>query len=42
MTEGEFRELFAAVSTWGSFRESPERGALNHLTPDRDFLTTPC
>ena len=29
----EFRELFDAVSNWG--RWSDERGALNHLTPDR-------
>ena len=35
MTEQEFRELFAQVSNWGGFAEHPERGALNHLTPDR-------
>ena len=35
MTEQEFRELFAQVSNWGAFAEHPERGALNHLTPDR-------
>jgi kynurenine formamidase len=29
----EFRELFAAVSNWG--RWDNDRGALNHLTPDR-------
>ena len=33
MTEGEFRELFKAVSTWG--RWDGDRGALNHLTPAR-------
>ena len=33
MTEGEFRDLFKAVSTWG--RWDGDRGALNHLTPAR-------
>jgi kynurenine formamidase len=35
MTEAEFRALFQAVSNWGRWSEHPERGALNHLTPDR-------
>jgi kynurenine formamidase len=35
MTEGEFRELFKAVSTWGRWDDDGERGALNHLTPAR-------
>ena len=35
MTEQEFRELFARVSNWGAFPEHPERGALNHLTPEK-------
>ena len=33
MTEGEFRDLFKAVSTWG--RWGGDRGALNHMTPAR-------
>jgi kynurenine formamidase len=33
MTAHEFRELFASVSNWG--RWTDERGALNHLAPDR-------
>lgn len=33
MTEGEFRDLFKAVSTWG--RWDGDRGALNHMTPAR-------
>ncbi len=35
MTAKEFRELFDAVSNWGRWGEVGERGALNHLTPDR-------
>jgi kynurenine formamidase len=35
MTAGEFRELFDEVSNWGRWSEGRERGALNHLTPDR-------
>jgi kynurenine formamidase len=35
MTAGEFRELFGAVSNWGRWGDGGERGALNHLTPDR-------
>lgn len=35
MTEGEFRALFDEVSNWGRWDERPERGALNHLTPER-------
>jgi kynurenine formamidase len=31
----EFRELFDAVSNWGRWKEAGERGALNHLTPER-------
>ena len=35
MTEGEFRQLFEAVSTWGRWDDQAERGALNLLTPTR-------
>ena len=35
MTAREFRELFDAVSNWGRWGEAGDRGALNHLTPDR-------
>ena len=35
MTEGEFRALFERVSNWGRWSDRPERGALNHLTPER-------
>ncbi len=35
MTEQEFRALFDQVSNWGRWSERPERGALNHLTPER-------
>ena len=35
MTASEFRELFDAVSNWGRWGEAGDRGALNHLTPDR-------
>jgi kynurenine formamidase len=35
MQESEFRALFKAVSNWGSWSDRPERGALNHLTPER-------
>ena len=35
MTESEFRALFEAVCNWGRWSEHPERGALNHVTPDR-------
>jgi Putative cyclase len=31
----DFTALFAAVSTWGRWGETDERGALHHLTPDR-------
>jgi kynurenine formamidase len=31
----EFRELFDSVSNWGRWTETGERGALNHLTPER-------
>src|SRR3954467_5043782 len=35
MTAQEFSELFDAVSNWGRWDDDGERGALNHLTPDR-------
>jgi kynurenine formamidase len=35
LIEREFRDLFASVSTWGGFREHPERGALNYLAAER-------
>jgi kynurenine formamidase len=35
MTAQEFRELFDAVSNWGRWEDGGERGALNHLTPER-------
>ena len=35
MRESEFRALFEQVSNWGRWSERPERGALNHLTPER-------
>ena len=35
VTSGEFDELFRTVSTWGRWGEDDERGALNHLTPER-------
>ena len=35
MRESEFRALFDQVSNWGRWSERPERGALNHLTPER-------
>lgn len=35
LTESEFREIFAAVSNWGRWGESDERGALNELTAER-------
>ena len=35
MREGEFRALFDEVSNWGRWSEDAERGALNHLTPER-------
>jgi kynurenine formamidase len=35
MTEGQFRELFEAVSNWGRWDDDGGRGALNHLTPAR-------
>jgi kynurenine formamidase len=35
MTANEFRELFDAVSNWGRWDDGRERGALNHLTPER-------
>jgi kynurenine formamidase len=35
MTEGQFRELFEALSNWGRWDDDGGRGALNHLTPAR-------
>jgi len=35
MTVAEFEALFEAVSTWGRWGADDERGALNHLTPER-------
>ena len=35
MTEGQFRELFDAVSNWGRWDDDGGRGALNYLTPAR-------
>ena len=35
MSASEFRDLFARVSNWGRWGPGDERGALNHLTPER-------
>jgi kynurenine formamidase len=35
LTNAEFTELFRSVSTWGRWGEDDDRGALNHLDPDR-------
>jgi kynurenine formamidase len=35
MTAGEFRTLYRSVSNWGRWEAHPERGALNHITPER-------
>ena len=35
LTAAEFHALFDAVRTWGRWGDQGERGALNHLTPDR-------
>ena len=35
VTATEFRELFRSVSSWGRWGERDERGALNHLDPER-------
>jgi hypothetical protein len=35
MRETEFRALFDEVCNWGRWSQRPERGALNHLTPER-------
>jgi kynurenine formamidase len=35
LSDREFRELFREVSTWGRWGDRGERGALNHLTPER-------
>src|SRR6185295_4980139 len=35
MTADEFRALFAEVCNWGRWQDRSDRGALNHLTPDR-------
>ena len=35
VTAAEFGELFRSLSTWGRWGEGDERGALNHLAPER-------
>jgi kynurenine formamidase len=40
MTASEFQALFEAVSNWGGWGERSERGALNHLTPERVAAAT--
>jgi kynurenine formamidase len=35
VTRAEFGELFRSLSSWGRWGESDDRGALNHLTPER-------
>jgi kynurenine formamidase len=35
VTSEEFAELFRGVSSWGRWGEGDERGALNHLAPER-------
>src|SRR5919201_6765038 len=35
LSSAEFRELFERVSNWGRWGPDDERGALNHLTPER-------
>ena len=35
VTSAEFSELFRSVSSWGRWGERDERGALNHLDPER-------
>jgi kynurenine formamidase len=40
MTAGEFRALFEAVSNWDRWGEQRERGALNHLTPEKVAAAT--
>jgi kynurenine formamidase len=35
VSSAEFKELFEAVSNWGRWGESDQRGALNYLTADR-------
>jgi kynurenine formamidase len=35
VTAEQFEALFRAVSTWGRWGDDDERGALNHLTPER-------
>jgi kynurenine formamidase len=35
MTAGEFRTLFRSVSNWGRWDGRADRGALNHITPER-------
>jgi kynurenine formamidase len=35
LTNAEFAELFRSVSTWGLWGEDDDRGALNHLDPNR-------
>jgi kynurenine formamidase len=40
MTAGEFRALFQAVCNWERWPVNGERGALNHLTPERVAAAT--
>jgi len=40
MTGSEFRTLFRSVCNWDRWPERPQRGALNHLTPDRVVAAT--
>jgi kynurenine formamidase len=40
MTASEFRTLFQEVCNWDRWRERGERGALNHLTPERVIAAT--
>jgi kynurenine formamidase len=35
LTNAEFAELFRSVSSWGRWGERDQRGALNHLEPER-------
>ena len=40
VTSEEFAALFREVSTWGRWGDDDERGALNHLTPERVAAAT--
>src|ERR1700759_4263842 len=35
VTENEFGELFSGLCNWGRWGAEDQRGALNHLTPER-------